>query len=58
MIKQDIVNMIDCEMEAENNNYKKYMENNPDDQQRKHDHAVIMSVYSGILHDLNMLFDN
>lgn len=57
MTKQDVINMIECEIEGENKNFKRYMENNPDDNQRNHDHEIILSVYSGVLHDLNMLFD-
>ena len=56
--KQDVINMIYCEIEGENKNYEEYMKNNPDDTQRKHDHQVILSVYNGVLHDLNMLFQS
>ena len=56
MIKQDVINMTDCMIKGENDNYKKYMENNPDDKQREHDHAVIMSVFTWLLNDLNVWF--
>ena len=56
MTKQDAINIIECKIEAENNNFEKCMKNNPNNMQRTHDHIIVLSVYADVIHDLNMLY--
>ena len=54
--KGNFINLIDCLMDAENKNFEKYMELNPDDEQRKRDHVIINNVYVHIMHEINEHF--
>lgn len=53
MNKDEIVNMIEAKIKAENEKYNNHMGNNPTDEQRKHDHSVIMAVYTELLFEIN-----
>ena len=54
--KENFINLIDCLMDAEKKNYEKYIENNPEDEQRKRDHMIVNAVYTHVLYEINAHF--
>lgn len=49
----DIYDLINNLSRRETHNYNNYMQNNPQDMQRTHDHIVIQSTYCEILQIIN-----
>ena len=54
--KTDIIGLVEAEIQKENQSYEKHMINNPTDEQRTHDNAVIKSVLTGLLYEINKKF--
>jgi len=49
----DIYDLINNLIRQETHNYNNYMQNNPQDMQRTHDHILRQSAYCEVLHMLN-----